>query len=193
MSEFTDKRYNLKFLEAQQQSKHLGLQHNNLMITGDHYDIDFITQLASFSIGMMNSMGFHSTSDARSECMIVHHAIQRELIARGIPAELTIGNAMLRNKPFIKDVNLHSLSNELSAPDFEQQQDIHCWLTLQDGSILDFTIYSSLTDPNKPEPLDKNYVYIAPLEHDTRHYYEPMLVGNEYLALTGAISTFVTK
>jgi len=189
MSEFTDKRYISKFLEAQHQSLKLGVKHNNLILENEPYVIDDIVKIARFSIGIMKSMGLHSTAEARSECMIVHHAIQRELSSIGVPSELTIGNAVLRNKPFIEGINLQSLINEVSSPKYDQAQDIHCWLTLKDSAILDFTIYSSLTNPSTPEALEENYVYIAANEHDPKHYYEPILVGNEYLALTGAIET----
>ena len=189
MSKFTDKRYIEKFQEAQQRSSKIGLQHNNLKLDAELYDTKAIIDIARFSIGLMKAMGMHSTAEARSKCMTVHHAIQQELSVAGISSELTIGNVVLRDKPFIDGVTLQSLISEISSPKYDQPQDIHCWLTLRDGSILDFTVYSSLTSPEKPEPIEENYVYIEPYEHDPKHYYEPMLVGNEYLELTGAVET----
>jgi len=185
MSDKNSKSYLNKFLQAQKQSSSLKLKHSNFKLESEKHDLQDIIEIVKFGIELMKSLGVSSTAEARSKCMTVHQIIHSELLAAGIPTELTIGNVMLREKPFIESMTLQSLIDELESPMLDKPQDIHCWLTLNDSSIIDFTIYSSLTSPDKPECLEDNYVYIEPFEHDSKHYYVPMLVGIEYLVRTG--------
>jgi hypothetical protein len=191
MSEFTDQTYKKKFKEAQLRSSTLKIKHYDVKLENESYNREALFRIVNLGIETMHNMGMHSTVEARNQCMIAHYAIQTELKQIGVLAELTIGNVVLRNKPFITGATLESLIEEISSPQHDKPQDIHCWLTLKDSSILDFTIYSNLTNPNTPESLDKNYIFIAPCEHDPLHYYEPMLVGNEYLEITGAVARVV--
>lgn len=66
---------------------------------------------------------------------------------------------------------------------------MHVWLTLPDMSILDFTICSD-QDLSRGivNEIEDSVMYLKPDDNDINHYYDPMIVGSEYLQQTGIYS-----
>lgn len=133
--------------------------------------------------------GFYSTSDVRSQCFRVHPIAKKILAELGIKSEVTFGNVVLKGEDWYPNATLDSMTNELLNPGSKESNfDGHCWLTLKDGSIIDFTHYCDRTNPNVPEPWTHNILIIdVSAKYLPDEYHLPFYLGEEFLFKTGCL------
>jgi hypothetical protein len=130
--------------------------------------------------------GYSLTSDLAEKCFQIHPIAKKIFNKIGIESEITIGNVVVDGKDYYSGASLESMTNELIS---HQNKDSffngHCWLTLIDGTIIDFTHYSDRTNPKKPEQWINNILIIDTTDYNKNEYHVPYFLGDQFLEKTG--------
>jgi len=79
--------------------------------------------------------------------------------------------------------------NELKAPDIRKPIKAHVWLTLSDGTIIDFTSEAHLDILYKRGnyPVEKCFQVIRPNDDTQEGVHRPFLIGDDFLFKSGAV------
>lgn len=124
-----------------------------------------------------------------NQCMEVTTRLYGLLNSRGIKADIVIGSVSIeQSQIFHCDVSyLRAIATQLV--DETSPIDLHAWITLGGDSVIDFALPSKLAR-NHGAPTDlMNEGFCADATGMAKHmglYYEPMLVGSQYLALVNS-------
>lgn len=135
-------------------------------------------------------MGIHGTDQLVGLCGLTHLLLAKFLNGAGLPCEVTMGEFHWNREPFLPHASMNQLLEELDNPQHDSDIAFHCWLTLPDGSVMDWTIngdISKVASHHPFLPIDKAMIHISANEHDPDHYYAPMLVGGDYLRRIKAV------
>lgn len=82
----------------------------------------------------------------------------------------------------------------MTDPDPERKIRAHTWLTLNDGSVLDWTGQTWRdAQASANHAAEFCLVYFQQGAQDETHYYHLVLVGREYLIRTGSIRRVPTR
>jgi hypothetical protein len=176
------KKYSIKFKEAVKRSRKLGLNEGE---TYKRYKQNYSHEkLGKSAIARYTEMGW-TTADLSQNCGHAHAEIYHLLDSFGEQVYLTIGNVVINGKHSLK-VTPEALVKELEKGECKGLMNMHVWLTLPDMSIMDFTIRPNQDlNNNVHSDIESSIIYLRPDEVDQDHYYEPMLVGAEYLQRIG--------
>lgn len=111
------------------------------------------------------------------------------LNSRGIKADIVIGSVSTEQSqffhcdvPYLRDIATQSVDETVPI-------DIHAWVTLGGDSVIDFALPSKLARNHGAPPDLMNEGFCADATGMAKHmglYYEPMLVGSQYLALVNS-------
>ncbi|WP_313437076.1 hypothetical protein [Stenotrophomonas sp.] len=139
------------------------------------------------------SLGLDSSRSLNGNCIQVHDQLQAHLQHRGVESHLTIGSMHGQGWDYCS-TSVDELLAEMADPDPEREIRAHTWLTLNDGSVLDWTGLASWhTQENENHPAASCLVYFKQGVQSETHYYHPLLVGREYLIRTGSIRRVPTR
>lgn len=139
-------------------------------------------------IPYLKQNGYFSSQELSGKCVAVHLLIKSILRqAFGLESHITIGS-MHGNGWKYCAMSYSYIREELQSPSTTEELKAHIWLTLPDGSIVDWTgqAWYDLQTKETHE-LENCLVYLAPNEFNPEHYYRPYLVGEEFLVRTGTI------
>ena len=176
-------KYSDKFKTAVSKTKELGL---NLECKFHAYEQRYSCEnVAESAIRLFNRRGY-SAKNLSQNCAKIHAEVYYLLKSHNENIYLTIGNVVINRRPWLKTSST-ILESELKKGPISSEMNMHVWLTFPDMAILDLTIGHNI-DLNRgfERRLEDSLIYCPPDEHDELHYYEPMLVGNEYLEKIGA-------
>lgn len=124
-----------------------------------------------------------------NQCMEVTTRLYGLLNSRDVKADIVIGSVSTEQYRFFNcDVPyLRDLAKQLV--DETVPIDLHAWITLGGDSVIDFTLPSKLArNHGAPQNL-MNEGFCADATGMAKHmglYYEPMIVGSQYLALVNS-------
>ena len=125
-----------------------------------------------------------------NQCMDVTTRLYGLLNSRGIKADIVIGSVRTQQSQFFNcDVPyLRDIATQLV--DETAPIDLHAWITVGGDSVIDFALPSKLAR-NHGAPADlMNEGFCADATGMAKHmglYYEPLLVGSQYLALVNSV------
>lgn len=134
------------------------------------------------------------TSDKLAfNCPIIHFKLSQILKMHGVLSEVTIGQLIYKGKPVIRDFSVQRLLDDLYIKVHSRKIYLHCWLTLSDGTILDFThLAGEASNRNKIKKLANCYIWIPKNKPDIYHNkyrYQPKIVGHDYLLRVNAFNS----
>lgn len=125
-----------------------------------------------------------------NDCIGISDWICFGLYQEGIKAYYTIGSVFVNNEPYI-ETSLEYLSSEYRNPS-SGVLNLHCWLTLEDGRIIDPTILVKLAF--REEFLNGHFaeglVYFEKPDLIEEIEFKPILVGSDYIVKVGAMNPF---
>lgn len=100
----------------------------------------------------IKSLGLTSI-DLVGKCFNIVTTTSMALTMEGLKHTVTIGNVFVDNKPYFK-TTMESIYDDLRIGyQPEEPAEAHAWLTLEDGTIIDITILSSIAHKNHKKPL----------------------------------------
>lgn len=150
---------------------------------------DAIYGITQNLIPQLRRFGFADSRSLAGKCIQVNHWLAELLADFGVKSVLTIGSMHLENGITYMGQDYKMLQEELSSPQLDKGLRVHVWLTLEDGSIVDWVgpaWYDQIAGRNYPveECMD---VLSQGIFGDSPYSYKPYLVGHEYLKKVGAI------
>ena len=161
----------------------------NLRRLGKGYKIQTLQNAITQVVNILTSkLGLRNTKDVSRKCFLIHPLAKNLLSNMGIKSEVTIGNVIRNGCEHYPNATIETITKELYNPSSKDSVfNGHCWLTLRDGSILDFTYYCDLTNPKAPEPWLNNVLYVDISDYQKREYHIPFYLGEEFLEKTNCI------
>lgn len=179
--------YKEKFVAALNKSIELGLQVDSDLLPFNSQEQERQELLALCS-EFLNYLGFQTSSDLASRCIQVHTELQYAIKqVLSIDSAITLGDIHWPEHDYLYcRTSYEDLISELNNPDHTADIQIHAWLTLSDGSILDCTsqAHADLLFERGERPIHECFSFIPLSENNG---YTPYLVGNDFLYKIGAI------
>ena len=176
------KKYSLLFKEAVKRSKNLGLNKGESFRRYQQNYSD--PQLLNSAIKRYKSLGW-GINELSQNCGLAHAEIFHLLEHHDERAYITIGNVHINGKPWL-NVSPESLISDLKKGPCEDVMNMHVWLTLPNMTIHDFTIRpNQAMNAGIALDIEKSIITLKPDEFDPEHYYEPMIVGHQFLQKIG--------
>ena len=141
----------------------------------------------------LHSLGLDSSRLLNGNCIKVHDQLQAHLLRHGVESHITIDSMHGQGWDYCS-TSVDELLAEMADPDPNREIRVHTWLTLNDGSVLDWTGQAWYdTQVNENYPAKSCLVYFQQGVQSETHYYHPVLVGWEYLIRTGSIRVVPTR
>jgi hypothetical protein len=181
--------YKDRFLQALSKTKELGLNVEEVEFD-EGISLEELRKALELAIDFLYQHGHTNSDTLASKCMPVHlivHNVMRSVL--GIKSYLTIGDRYWSDDDIYCEMSYESISKELESPDMNNPIKAHVWLTLTDGTILDFTSEAHLdVIGNRGNfPAERCYQVIPPDKGLAAGYHRPFLIGQDYLIKTGSI------
>lgn len=179
--------YRNLFATALLESAKLGFTRDPMVSEKDPISDDVLSQVTS----LLNSFSEHLDSICPGYwgnlCQTLSSQIFAYLNARGIPANIVIGNVFIqKNDEF--DTTLDSLKNEyLSTVRLNGHQALHAWVSIGDDIIIDAALPPRLVKYYKAPEQVEDMIFIGRASFFAKGYYvqyHPLLVGTEFFAKT---------
>lgn len=139
-------------------------------------------------IPFLHQQGYFSSKDLNGNCVDVHLTVKRVLKELfGLECFITIGSMHGKGWDYC-EMSYAYIRKELDEPNLQGELNAHIWLTLPDGSIVDWTGQAWYDQKaGESHDLSQCLVYFSPTYFFAEHYYKPYLVGEEFLIRTGTI------
>jgi hypothetical protein len=166
----------------------------NLPITpikfGNPLSDDFIRNIVGFGIEMLNRMGLTDSKKLASKCVPVNFYLNKLLESElGIKSYVTIGDRYWNENDIYCEMSYEKIVSELDKPNIQETIDAHVWLTLTDGTVIDFTseAHIDVLEGRGCFPSTECFQVIKLNENVEKGFHRPFLVGDEFLYKTGCI------
>lgn len=139
-------------------------------------------------IPLLQQQGYFSSKDLSGNCVDVHLLVKRALkMYFGLKCFITIGSMHGKDWDYCT-MSYEYIRKELDEPNLQSELKAHIWLTLPDGSIVDWTGQAWRDQQVKEShELSQCLLYFSASDFSADHYYKPYLVGEEFLIRTGTI------
>lgn len=122
-----------------------------------------------------------------NHCQTLASHIFAHLNARGIPANIVLGNVIINGTDEF-ETTLESLQDEYRAADRPQGvQNIHAWVSLGDDTIIDAALPPRLVKVYEAPAQLEDVIFIGRASEFSERFkvnYQPLLVGSEFFAKT---------
>jgi len=137
----------------------------------------------------LTNIGFQSSFELAGRCVEVHNEIQRILEENNVESFFTIGDRVWDDYIYC-EMSYDQIGSELSNPTPNNPLKAHVWLTLSDGSILDFTSqpHMDLLQGDREYPIEQSIILKRLDDSWEKGNFRPFLVGKQFLYKTGAMS-----
>lgn len=184
-----------KYKEAVQRTNALGLfEKKDLLPLSPQLNRSQINNIIGISLEIFRKSNITTSEILIQNCAGTHAFLAYCLRHNGIKCEVTTGQITINKKKWLHNVSIESLTNEIESPNFDKPINFHAWITLEDGTIFDWTIRADQSyKQGLIVPIENCCICIPANEFDPDHYYEPMLVGRKYLYRIGAIQKSVAS
>lgn len=122
-----------------------------------------------------------------NSCQTLSTNIFAHLNARGIPANIVLGNVIVNGTDEF-ETTLESLQQEVRATEpLEGEQHVHAWISLGDDTVVDAALPPRLARLYNAPPEFEDMIFIGRAAEMVARYrcqYIPLLVGTEFFAKT---------
>lgn len=122
-----------------------------------------------------------------NSCQTLSTNIFAHLNARGVPANIVLGNVMVNGTDEF-EATLQELQAEVRATQpLQGAQNVHAWVSLGDDTIIDAALPPRLVRHYRAPPEFEDMIFIGRGEEMLLRYrcqYVPLLVGTEFFAKT---------
>lgn len=182
--------YESNFLEALERTTRFGLSTPSVELS----DARFLTQeaLSRLPFAIRDIMGELDEDDVVAQCLSLHMRL-KPVIEQilGCNAFYTIGWVSFKDSEIFKQTE-ESLSEMLESGITGPDVNIHAWLTLPSMEVLDFSLPTTYAKVNGIEEGKGGVIAMYASDLADGMMYQPMLVGEEFLAKSGAMRFFAT-
>jgi len=147
-------------------------------------------QILDLCLESLLNLGFRKSSDLARQCVLVHTTLQHILRENlNVKSYITIGDRYWSDYIYC-ETSYEYIKNEMNSPNIESPIQVHVWLTLSDGSILDCTgeAHVDLISQRGDFPTRECFQMIEPQEKITDGYHRPYIIGSEFLRRTGSFA-----
>ncbi len=182
--------YKELFSRAIEATRSLGLVHGMREFVFPERGVshDHVGVILGEFIGDLYRKGLSDSASLSGNCIQIHDQLFGFMERSGIQAHMTVGSMHGNGWSYCR-TSIDQLKAELEHPDSFREIEIHTWLTLNDGSIIDCTGQAWYDmQIGEVHPVEKCLVYIPQGNQDPSHYYTPYIVGYDFLYRTGCIS-----
>lgn len=160
------------------------------VVSGEQPSPNLVQQAHDFVHENYRSWRGSMPSYLGNQCMEVTTRLYGLLNSVGIAADIVIGSVSTEQTRFFGcDVAyLRDLASQ--AVDEAAPIDLHAWITLGGDSVIDFALPSKLARSHGAPSHLMDEGFCADATGMAKHmelYYEPMLVGSQYLALVNSV------
>ncbi len=179
--------YRQQLANAILESERLGFTRPPLISPGNYISDDLVEevlQLVDHLSGYFDHMlpGYWGNS-----CQTLSTHIFAHLNARGIPANIVLGNVLVNGTDEF-EATLEELQVEVRATQpLEGAQNVHAWVSLGDDTIIDAALPPRLVKHYGAPPQLEDVIFIdraAEMVSRFKCQYVPLLVGTEFFAKT---------
>ncbi len=146
---------------------------------------------------LLDDMHVTMASQVAAKCTLVHLNLHKLLFSEfGIRSFITIGDCVFANQNYVyNEMNYELIDSELRSPNVDKTLTAHVWLTLEDGTVLDFTMMPHID----MQYGDADYhlasrepIVVPPSIYSDSNYHRPYLVGLDFLVKTKTIDSSIT-
>lgn len=139
-------------------------------------------------IRILRERGYFTSKELNTKCVDVHLLIKQFLkFMFDIETHITIGSMKVQGWDYCS-MTYNYILQELASPNFHQEIRAHVWLTLPDGSIIDWTGQAwHDIQIGEVHSVENCLLYFSPNEFRDDLYHKPYLVGEDFLLKTGII------
>ncbi|MBB2777204.1 UNVERIFIED_ORG: hypothetical protein HNP28_002527 [Comamonas terrigena] len=183
--------YRENFQNAIQTTQDWGLQQGLAFTQLQNLGIDrpAVYAITEKMLPKLLQAGFVDSKSLAGNCIKINSWLAEHLASHGVKCVITIGSMCLDHGKVYMPLTYEALKAELDAPNINKDIDIHAWLTLEDGTIVDWVgpaWYDQFIGRNYPvnECMD---VLMHGHFGDSPYRYLPYLIGDEFLRKVGAV------
>lgn len=181
--------YKARFIAAHKRTLDLGLN------PGEHA-LPFKKQISEkkmvriyqFCLDFLYSQGLDCSENLASNCIPVNMMLTKLLKSEiAVSSVVTVGDKFWSDYVYCR-MSYRQIENELNCPDVDSPLKAHAWLTLSDGSVVDFTgeAHMDVLQGRGNFPAEKCVAVVRPKDNPKDGYYRPFLVGGEFFERVGA-------
>jgi len=184
-------KYKLQYIEAVERSEEHGLVDKSQvfpMMPKPLKEVE-IQKYLDVSCALLSETDLSNTRNLVENCALVHYLLGQSLNARNLPCHVTVGEFHRDGRPYFNFASIDELIQEASSPNHGDPIALHAWLTLPDGSVMDWTMLADMNvlEGNAPPLLQHCCIYMPANAFDPDFFYVPKLVGHSYLEKIGAV------
>ncbi|UTA48147.1 hypothetical protein L1F30_01070 [Simiduia sp. 21SJ11W-1] len=145
-----------------------------------------LEQIHKLCLEAFSKFGWVTSDHIHNQCVFANTAAYKVISeVLGIKCYLTIGYTKAYGATINKS-SLSELKSELKSPNIDNPLQMHVWVTLSDGTIIDWTTEAFLTHrEGEIKDIKSCMLHIDP-EKIKEISYHPILVGDDYLSKVGA-------
>ncbi|TYK66028.1 hypothetical protein [Colwellia echini] len=181
--------YTTKFQEALSKTKELALTTESIQF-GELLSVEEIKEVLQVCIQALYENGYTNSERLAGKCVPVNMLLNGLLgCSTNFKTYITIGDRYWAENDIYCQMSYQYILNELKAPDFSKPIQAHVWLTLSDGTIIDFTSEAHLDILYKrgDHPVEKCFQVIRPNDVIIEGVHRPFLIGDNFLFKSGAV------
>lgn len=182
-------KYTEKFQKALFKTEELGFSVDPIEFK-KALSVEEINKILRVCESALHHGGYVNSKKLAAKCvpvnMLLNEAVRYLL---GIETYITIGDRYWSKGDIYCEMSYKAITNELEAPDVTKPIDAHVWLTLTDGTIIDFTgeAHLDVLQGRGCFPVEKCFQVIRPDHVVEAGYHRPFLIGTDFLFKTGSI------
>lgn len=181
--------YKARFIVAHRRTLELGLNPGGCLLPfKKQISEKKMGRIYRFCLYFLYSQGFDCSASLANKCIPIHIMISKLLKSElAISNLVTIGDKAWSDYVYCR-MSYREIENELKHPVVDSPLQAHAWLTLSDGSVLDFTgeAHMDVLQGRGNFPAEKCVAVVRPKDNPKDGYYRPFLVGGEFFERTGA-------
>lgn len=169
-----------KLLAAKERAEAAGIPNHGTSFREPPFKAVTLKQCVMTAKKAIRDMPALTSTDPVRCCLPLTTTVSDALHLAGYSHEITFGNVIRQGKPLLSNVSDGALIEAFRAPAPEARSwpNFYCWITLGDGSILDFALRLRGALPVDMDKVAESFLYLAPGEQDPKLRFEPVLVGD---------------
>lgn len=179
--------YRKQLATAFSESEKLGFVRPSLISPDVHVSDDSLRDVSQILSHLSVHLDHVLPSYWGNSCQTLSTNIFAHLNARGIPANIVLGNVIVNGTDEF-DATLESLQQEVLATEHLQgDQNVHAWICLGDDTVVDATLPPRLAKLYNAPPQFEDMIFIGRAAEMVARYrtqYIPLLTGTEFFAKT---------
>lgn len=169
------------------ESTKLGFVRPAIISPHAHVSDDVLMEMSHFVNQLSSFFDFILPGYWGNSCQVLSAQIFAHLNARGIPANIVLGNVIINGTDEF-ETTLETLQQEVrSTRPLEGDQNVHAWISLGDDTVIDAALPPRLVKHYNAPQAFENKIFIgraAVMVEVYKVQYIPILMGTEFFAKT---------